>query len=53
LSYTLEAWAGEFFSKPVSTIESSVTVWDFKQNISTKIDNTKFLQMLKYSVYSN
>ena len=40
------------FSKPVWTIISSVQVWKFKQNITTNIDNTEFLKMLKYSLYS-
>ena len=40
------------FSKPVWTIISSVQVWKFKQNITTNINNTEFLKMLKYSLYS-
>ena len=42
----------EFFSKPVWNITSSVTVWKYRQNISTSIDNTEFLNMLKYSIFS-
>jgi hypothetical protein len=49
-SYKLEAESN--FSKPVWTIISSVQVWRFKQNITTNIDNTEFLNMLKYSLYS-
>lgn len=40
------------FSKPVWTIISSVQVWKFRQNIITNIDNTEFLGMLKYSLFS-
>ena len=40
------------FSKPVWTIISSVQVGKFRQNITTDIDNTEFLKMLKYSLYS-
>ena len=40
------------FSKPVWTIISSVSVGKFRQNITTDIDNTEFLKMLKYSLYS-
>jgi len=40
------------FSKPVWTIISSVTVGKFRQNITTDIDNTEFLNMLKYSLFS-
>jgi len=40
------------FSKPIWTIISSVQVGKFRQNITTNIDNTEFLKMLKYSLYS-
>ena len=36
----------------VWTIISSVQVGKFRQNITTDIDNTEFLKMLKYSLYS-
>lgn len=51
-TYDLRVWASELFSKPVWNITSSVTVGKYKQNISTSIDNTEFLNMLKYSVFS-
>jgi len=50
--YSLVDSAGAKFSKPVWNITSSVTVGRYKQNISTSIDNTEFLKMLKYSVFS-
>ncbi len=43
----------EYFSKPETEIISSAQIWEFKQNIRTKLDNTEFLHMLKYSIYSN
>lgn len=43
----------EYFSKPETEIISSAQVWWYRQNLSTKLDNTKFLNMLKYSIYSN
>ena len=49
--FSVASW--ELFSRPVWKITSSVTVWKYKQNISTSIDNTQFLNMLKYSLYSN
>jgi hypothetical protein len=52
LNYKLEVPNWELFSKPVWSITSSVQVWKFKQNITTNIDNTEFLKMLKYSLYS-
>ncbi|MCD5380930.1 hypothetical protein LR004_03290, partial [Candidatus Gracilibacteria bacterium] len=51
--YILSAGLGELFSKPVGNITSTVTVGKYKQNISTSINNTEFLNMLKYSLYSN
>ena len=50
VSYKIDAESN--FSKPVWTIISSVTVGKFRQNITTNIDNTEFLKMLKYSLYS-
>jgi hypothetical protein len=51
-STTYKLTAKSNFSKPVWTIISSVTVGKFRQNITTDIDNTEFLKMLKYSLYS-
>lgn len=43
----------EYFTKPETTIISSAEVWNYKQNISTDLDNTEFLNVLKYSIFSN
>ena len=51
IEYDLLAKNWEYFSNPNWNITSSVTVGKYKQNISTNIDNTKFLKMLKYSLY--
>lgn len=51
-NYELKVPSWELFSKPKWSITSSVQVWQFKQNITTNIDNTEFLKMLKYSLYS-
>jgi len=45
--------SSEYFSKPKTTIISTAQIWKYKQTISTKLDNTRFLDMLKYSIYSN
>jgi len=45
--------SSEFFTKPETTIISSAEVWGYKQNLSTELDNTEFLNILKYSIYSN
>jgi len=41
------------FTRPISTIISSAQVWKYKQNLETTLDNTDFLNILKYSIYSS
>lgn len=41
------------FSKPKTKILSSAQVWKNRHNLETEYDNTKFLNMLKYAVFSN
>jgi hypothetical protein len=54
ISYNLKANnPNEYFSKPETSIISSAEVWKYKQNIITDLDNTEFLNILKYSIYSN
>jgi len=43
----------EYFTKPRLDIISTWEVWDYKQNLKTTVDNTEFLNILKYSIYSN
>lgn len=45
------AW--EYFSKPKTSIISSWEVWVYKQNLETILDNSKFLNIQKYVIYSN
>lgn len=45
-------WEWWYFTKPRLNITSSWEVWDFRQNINTKVDNTEFLSILKYSIFS-
>jgi len=40
------------FTKPISKIISSAKIWKYKQNLETTLDNTAFLSILKYSVFS-
>lgn len=53
ISYILN-WNGAntYFSKPQATIFSSSKAWKYSQNLRTVVDNTEFLGVLKYSVYS-
>lgn len=48
---TLVSW--EYFTKPRAEIISSAVIWKYKQNLRTNLDNTKYLNILKYSIYSN
>ena len=40
------------FTKPISKIISSAKIGQYKQNLETILDNTAFLSILKYSVFS-
>lgn len=51
LEYNLSS--SESFTKPVSKIVSKAKVGNYKQNLETTLDNTEFLSILKYSIYSN
>jgi len=48
---TINTW--EFLSKPKTEIITSGEVWWYKQNIRITLDNTKYLNILKYSIYWN
>ena len=47
---SVNSW--DFFTKPETNIISSAEVWSYKQNLSTELDNTEYLNILKYSIYS-
>jgi len=47
-----EVSSNDSFSRPVTEIISSWNVWKYSQNLSTEVDNTEFLWILKYSIYS-
>lgn len=48
---SLNSW--EYFTKPVLNIVSSWEVGDYRQNLNTSLNNNEFLNILRYSVYSN
>ena len=48
--YELES--NELFTRPKSVIYSTSEVWDYSQNLATTVDNSEFLWILKYSIYS-
>lgn len=54
INYTLKSlnpW--EFITKEASFIIWSWEIWWYKQNLRVKIDNSKYLNLLKYSIFSN
>lgn len=51
INYTLD-WKTWFFSKPRTDITVSWKIGDYKQNLSIKYDNTDYLWMLKYAIFS-
>jgi len=54
ISYSLSSDNHDkYFSKPRTTISASAQVGNYKQNLDIDLDNTEFLNMLKYSIFSN
>lgn len=54
INYNLKSTnPSEFFTKPRLDIISSAKIGNYKQNLWTKLDNTAYLNILKYSIYSN
>lgn len=51
IGFTLTSYQN--FSKPKTQIISSAQIWGYRHNLQTDYDNTQFLNMLKYSVFSN
>ncbi|NDK10174.1 hypothetical protein GW846_05355 [Candidatus Gracilibacteria bacterium] len=51
ISYTLNS-GNEAITKPRALVISSAKVGKYTQNLETVIDNTEFLGILKYSIYS-
>lgn len=49
--YTL-LWKGWWFTLPRAEVFSSAQVGKYQQNLRTVIDNTEFLWILRYSIYS-
>ena len=49
-TYSL-SWT-DWFTLPRAEVFSSAQVWKYKQNLKTVVDNTEFLWILRYSVYS-
>ncbi len=53
LEYKLESTnIDQYFTKPNLNIISSWEIGDYRQNLNTNIDNDEFLNILRYSVFS-
>lgn len=46
-------WVWEYFTRWVASIISSWEIWKYKQNLRVDIDNWMYLNLLKYSIFSN
>ena len=53
ISYFVSTSGTNFFTKPVWEIFASGYVGPYKQNIKVSLDNTAYLSILKYSIFSN
>jgi len=53
IEYSLKSGNDTYFTLPRTNILSSAKVWKYKQNLETNLDNTEFLWLLKYSLYSD
>lgn len=53
IEYVMATDNGESFTKPITTVYSSAKIWEIKQNIKLEIDNSKYFDVLKYSLYNS
>ncbi|MDD3646121.1 MAG: hypothetical protein PHH06_01805 [Candidatus Gracilibacteria bacterium] len=54
ISYTLDSVnSSEYFTKPRTHILTSAQILSYRQNLKIGLDNTEFLNILRYSLYSN
>ncbi len=51
-NFVLSTWWDEYFTTPREILSTSARVWKYRQNIDTTIDNTEFLGISQYSIYS-
>jgi len=52
IQYTIKSNLDNFFTKPLGNIYASAMVGETRQNIRLSLDNTAFLSILKYSIFS-
>lgn len=53
LTYELTSLWGNYFTKPVWEIYASGKIGSYKQNIKLSLNNSEYLNILKYSIFSN
>lgn len=53
LTYEVISTGDNYFTKPIWEIEASWKIGSYKQNIRLSLNNSEFLNILKYSIFSN
>jgi len=53
INYKINTNNWSYFTKPKSNIITSAQIAQYKQNLDTFLNNTKFLDRQKYAIYSN
>lgn len=53
LTYKVSSTGNNFFTKPIWEIEASWKIGSYKQNIRLSLNNSEYLNILKYSIFSN
>lgn len=52
LVYEVSTQNETYFTLPRTNIISSAQIWSYRQNLQTHLDNTQFLWILRYSIFS-
>ena len=53
VNYIIQAWPLEYLTKTKAEIIWSGKIWDYKQNLRVEINSWEYLNLLKYSLFSN
>lgn len=53
LTYEVTSTWDNYFTKPIWEIEASWKIGSYKQNIRLSLNNSEYLNILKYSIFSN
>lgn len=53
ITYQVNSVWSNYFTKPIGDIYASWKIGSYKQNIKLSLDNSEYLNILKYSIFSN